>query len=60
MAVYTCVKFYMSINLYPELTVCDDNPCKNAGICLLDGSSEDYICDCDGTDYSGPTCDIRN
>ena len=32
-----------------------DNPCSN-GVCELVNSTDNYTCNCTGTDYTGTTC----
>ena len=41
---------------------CESNPCQNGGVCIAVETSaifdESFQCDCDGTQYEGPTCNI--
>ena len=37
--------------------MCTPNPCKHFGICNVTGPSS-YSCDCNGTRYTGATCEI--
>lgn len=40
--------------LTSELQVCQPNPCRNNGKCLIQGRN--YICDCEGTGFEGSEC----
>ena len=41
---------------YTESSICDPNPCLHNGTCAAVDSIEGFTCDCEGTGYSGPTC----
>ena len=40
-----------------ENQLCTPNPCEHSGICNVTGPSS-YSCDCDGTRYTGSSCEI--
>ena len=33
-----------------------ENPCQNNGTCSFHKSLDDYICNCSGTNHTGPNC----
>ena len=41
---------------------CESNPCQNGGVCIpaetFSITDEPFQCDCNGTQYRGPTCNI--
>ncbi|XP_076466665.1 uncharacterized protein LOC143297939 [Babylonia areolata] len=38
---------------------CYKQPCKNGGTCTeATGTADGYTCDCSGTGYTGPTCEV--
>lgn len=35
---------------------CDEEPCKNGGICIEDFRHQEHTCDCEHTSYYGEFC----
>ena len=46
----------MFLLYYTGSTVCNPNPCLHNGTCVAVDSDDGFTCDCEGTGYSGPTC----
>lgn len=42
---------------FNDIDDCIPNPCLNGGICMDTGPNS-FSCDCEGTGFEGPTCDI--
>ena len=40
-----------------ERELCFPNPCEHNGICSIT-EDDTFVCDCDGTGYTGETCDV--
>jgi len=36
---------------------CDEQPCKNQGICIEDFQKQEVTCNCEHTSYYGELCD---
>jgi len=36
---------------------CDEQPCKNQGICIEDFQKQEVTCNCERTSYYGELCD---
>jgi len=36
---------------------CDDQPCKNQGICIEDFQKQEVVCNCERTSFYGEYCD---
>ena len=48
----------LSLLTFPtERRACDPNPCNHNGVCTDIGGNM-FICNCDGTGYTGPECNI--
>ena len=46
----------MCIYVFTEGDLCSSNPCFHGGICSVT-EEDDYICDCEGTGYTGRSCE---